>query len=61
MGPTLTWPTVPGEKYEIEVTTNFVTWTVLATVTATGPTLTFTDPTPVVIPGFRFYRIVQVP
>jgi hypothetical protein len=59
-GPTLSWPTVPGENYEVEVSTNLVTWTVLATVTAAGPTTAYTDPNP--LTGFpRFYRIIQVP
>ncbi len=59
-GPTLTWPAVAGEQYEVEVSTNLVTWTVLATITAGGPTASFTDPTPQ--GGFpSFYRISQVP
>ena len=61
MGPTLTWATVTGEQYEIEVSTDLINWTVLVTITASGPLTSFTDPTPLTgVPG-RFYRIVQIP
>ena len=58
-GPTLTWPSVLGEKYQIQVSSNLVTWTNLGSpVVASGPTMTFTDPAP--MSGTRYYRLVQV-
>jgi len=61
----LTFPTVDGEHYQILATTNiampFLTWPVLTTITASGPTTIFIDPTPV--SGFpaRVYGVNQVP
>ncbi len=62
-GPTLTWPTVTGEMYEVQETPTLVptAWVTIATITATGPTTTFTDPTPITGIPARFYRIVQIP
>ena len=62
-GPTLTWPTVPGEMYEVQETpTLFPTaWVTIVTITATGPTTIFTIPTPVTGIPAQFYRIVQIP
>ena len=60
-GTTLTWQSVTGEQYKVQVTTNLSSWTMLTTVTATGPTTTFVDPTPLAIPSFHFYRIIPMP
>jgi hypothetical protein len=60
-GLTFTWPSVPGETYEVEDTTDFTTWTPIALITATGPTVSYTDPRPINSAPQRFYKIVQVP
>ncbi len=60
-GPTLTWESITGEQYAVQVTTNHLNWALLATVTATGPTVTFVDPTPLAAPSARFYRIMPMP
>ena len=60
-GPTLTWPSVNGETYEIDTSTDFITWTFLATIQATGPTATYTDPNPITGVPFLFFRIKQIP
>jgi hypothetical protein len=62
-GPTLTWTTVPGEKYVIQTSTNLLSavWTPIVTNTASGSTTIFVDPTPIAGIPLLFYRIVQVP
>jgi len=50
-----------GEKYQVEVSTDLKSWTVLATIVADSPNTTYTDPTPYVSEVQRFYRIRQVP
>ncbi|MDB6109487.1 MAG: Peptidase and in kexin sedolisin [Pedosphaera sp.] len=61
-GPTLTWPGVAGESYEIQSSTDLVSWTVLSTIiSAPGSTITFTDPNPITGFPYLFYRIVQIP
>jgi subtilisin-like proprotein convertase family protein len=60
-GPTLTWPSVSGEQYEIDYSADLVHWTMLGAVTAGGPQAAFTDPTPITGVPVRFYRIIQIP
>jgi subtilisin-like proprotein convertase family protein len=60
-GPTLTWPAVDGETYQVQVSTDLVTWTVQATVVATGNTVSYQDFNPITGVPMLFYRIVQVP
>jgi hypothetical protein len=60
-GLTFTWPSVPGETYEVQDTTDFTTWTTLAVITATGPTISYTDPRPISSAPRRFNQIIQVP
>lgn len=55
------WTAVSGEKYQVEVSTNLVDWSPLTTITVSGPTASFTDPTPYNDSQLRFYRIRQVP
>ena len=52
MGPTLTWPSVVGETYEVQESPNLLpgSWVTIATIVATGTTTTFTDPTPISAP-----------
>jgi hypothetical protein len=59
--PQITWSTVVGEKYQVQVSTDLVNWTVLTSIVVTGPNSTFTDPTPYTDQLQRFYRILQVP
>jgi hypothetical protein len=60
-GPILTWTSVNGETYQVQVSTDLITWTVLATIAGTGETTIFIDPTPITGVPQQFYRIVQVP
>lgn len=60
-GPTLTWTSVLGESYEIQTSTDLINWVTIATVVATGDTMTYTDPTPTAGIPFKFYRVIQVP
>lgn len=59
--PQIQWSTVAGEKYQVEVSSDLVNWTVLTNIVVTGPNSTFTDPTPYTDNQQRFYRIRQVP
>jgi hypothetical protein len=60
-GPVLTWTSVLGETYQVQVSTDLITWIVLATISGTGETTIFIDPTPITGVPQQFYRIVQVP
>lgn len=53
------WNTLPGENYQVQTSPDLVTWTTIATITATANNTVFTDPTPA--NGTLFYRINQVP
>ncbi len=57
---TFIWSAVPGEKYEVDVSTDLVNWTLLTSVVADGAVLTVTDPTPPTGSAPRFYRIRQI-
>jgi len=50
----------PGRTYRIEFTTNFVSWSVLTTVSSRHGTITFTD-TSSSGSARRFYRAIQLP
>jgi subtilisin-like proprotein convertase family protein len=56
----LTWNTVEGEKYEVDSSTNLVTWLTITNFVATGKTLTFIDPSAGQLPAL-YYRVRQVP
>jgi hypothetical protein len=60
-GPILTWTSVMGETYQVQASTDLITWTVLATISGSGETTIFIDPTPITGVAQQFYRIVQVP
>jgi subtilisin family serine protease len=53
----LSWDSVPGAVYEVQVTTNWVDWLTLTNITATGVMTTYVDPTPVLDQSLRFYRV----
>jgi subtilisin-like proprotein convertase family protein len=62
LGPTLSFPTVVGEMYDIEYSTDLVNWIIItppSPITASGETTTIQDPS--AVSGSRFYRIIQVP
>ncbi len=59
--PQLNWGAVVGEKYQVEVSTDLKSWTVLTTIVVDGPNAAFTDPTSYLSSVQRFYRIRQVP
>jgi hypothetical protein len=60
-GPTITFQAIDGEWYEIQVSSDLVTWVTVATVQATGGTVSYTDPTPMAGQPARYYRIIQIP
>ena len=60
----LRWNAVVGLQYRVQTATNIVppppvTWTTLATLTATTNLMTFKDPGPLTNFVQRFYRVVQ--
>ncbi len=63
-GPTLTWPAVNGECYEVDYSTDLVNWFPLPIfpnpVQAFGPTIAVVDPNPITGAPMTFYRIIQV-
>jgi len=59
-GFTITWQATKGQIYEIEVSTNLITWTFVTNITAQSATGSYTDPTPVASQAARFYRLLQV-
>jgi hypothetical protein len=59
-GLSLTWNSVEGERYEIAWSVDLVNWALLDTITATGPTTSYTDTT-TVGEDTVFYWIRQVP
>jgi len=65
-GLTFTWPTVSGETYQVQDTTdlgaNPIVWNVLATVSNAPPELgSFVDTNSLSSPPYLFFRIIQVP
>ncbi len=57
-GFTLNWSANPGQAYEIDLSTNLITWTFLTNVTTPTNTGTYTDSTPVGNQRARYYRIL---
>lgn len=57
------WRGIPGQKYEVRVSSNPLGPfdTVIATIIATTSTPQYTDPNPPPPPIPRFYRVIQVP
>ncbi|MDB6124021.1 MAG: Peptidase and in kexin sedolisin [Pedosphaera sp.] len=61
-GPTLTWPSIPGETYQIQTSTNIIVpFMPLTNIVANGSSTIFIDPTPIAGIPMLFYRIVQIP
>jgi subtilisin-like proprotein convertase family protein len=55
----MSWKAVAGTLYDVEVSTNLVTWSIITNITAQSSTASFTDPVPVPSQTSRFYRIQE--
>ena len=56
----MTWPSIPGEKYQVEQTVNLRAWIPATNIIATGTKTSFAAPVSHTSPA-RFYRIKQIP
>jgi hypothetical protein len=56
----LTWPSVPGELYELWNTTNLVNWALVTNFTATSYLMDIVITPPINEPSV-FYQVRQVP
>jgi subtilisin-like proprotein convertase family protein len=59
-GFTMYWAATAGKTYEIEVSTNLITWTFVTNITTQSTNGSYTDPTPVTNQPACFYRLLQV-
>ncbi len=59
-GFTIFWAATSGQTYEVEVSTNLITWTFVTNITTQSTNGSYTDPTPVASQPARFYRLLQV-
>jgi len=59
-GFTMYWAATAGKTYEIEVSTNLITWTFVTNIIPQSTNGFYTDPTPVASQPARFYRLLQV-
>jgi len=57
-GFTMYWSAVPGQTYEIDVSTDLLTWTFVTDVTPESTEGTYTDSVPVNTQTTRFFRLV---
>jgi hypothetical protein len=53
----LSWPSVIGQPYQVEYSSDLVRWFVLSNVTATGTSTSVIDPTPISGVAMRSYRL----
>ncbi|MEO5802117.1 MAG: S8 family serine peptidase [Verrucomicrobiota bacterium] len=53
--------TIVGRTYELQFSTDLITWNIVTTVTATATSTTFFDPTPPGTQTARFYRLRLLP
>jgi hypothetical protein len=51
----------PGDTYQIDASTDLITWTCIRTNTLATDTLTITDPSGIASPPTRFYRAWRRP
>ena len=59
-GFTLQWTAVPGNNYEVQVSTDLIAWTTLMSFPAVAmASMTYTDPTPLLGQELRVYRVRQ--
>ncbi len=56
-GFTMFWSAVPGQTYQVQVSTNLSQWTAVTNITAISTTASYTDPTPVLSQTSRFFRL----
>jgi hypothetical protein len=56
-GLTLYWTANRGQTYEIDTSTNLLTWTFVTNVTTLTTSGSYTDPTPVAGQRARYYRV----
>jgi hypothetical protein len=49
---------VPGETYQIQVSTNLTQWSVVTNITVLSSTGAYTDSVPVISQKLRFFRIL---
>jgi subtilisin-like proprotein convertase family protein len=54
----MSWAANQGQAYEIDVSSNLLTWTILTNITTQSTTGSYTDPTPVANQSARFYRLL---
>ncbi len=59
-GFTISWLAIPGEVYEVDYSSDLVTWSQAVQFTATNRLGSFNDPTPVTNEA-RYYRLRQLP
>ena len=57
-GFTMYWNAVPGQSYQIQVSTDLATWVLATNVTAQSTVGAYTDAVPVISQQSRFFRIV---
>jgi hypothetical protein len=56
-GFTMTWNSVPGQTYQVDVSTNLTQWSAVTNVTAIATTASYTDPAPMSSQTSRFFRL----
>jgi hypothetical protein len=59
-GFTMNWIAVPNAEYEVDMTTDFSTWTYVSTVTTTTTSGSYTDTTPINTQTARFFRVYRI-
>jgi hypothetical protein len=57
---TLYWTANPGQSYQVYVSSNLLTWTLVTNFTAQTTTASYTDPTPVQSQTARYFRVQSV-
>jgi hypothetical protein len=56
-GFTMFWSAVPGQTYQVQVSTNLTQWSAVTNVTAISTTASYTDPAPMSSQTSRFFRL----
>ena len=55
----LNWAALPNAHYQVNVSSDLLHWTNVATITNSGTTGSYTDPSPVRQQGERFYQVIR--
>jgi hypothetical protein len=58
-GFSMSWNAVPGQTYQVQVSTDLVNWSVAGNVTAQSSTATYNDTVPVMSQTTRFFRLMS--